>query len=349
MKPHLTLKTGRRIGPGEPVYIIAEIGSNHDGSLEKAKRLIQAAHQAGADAAKFQSFQAHTLINRHRKANGAWEDHPAWETLQQLSLPDTWHAELNDYCKQIGIDFLSAPFNEASLALLDRLEVPAIKIASGDLTHHRFLNTVGQLKRPVILSTGLAYLGEVETALRILNDAGCDEVALLHCVSLYPPRFEDSNIRAMVTLQKAFQVPVGYSDHTPGNTVPLGAVALGASVIEKHLTDDKTAPGPDHSYALDIPEFTQMVTQIRNLEMALGDGIKKPAPGEIGERVGARRGIYACQVVSEGTVLTADMLKVVRHAYEEGIPAPLFEKIIGKTVTQTIQPHELLTWEMISG
>jgi len=348
MKSHLTLNTGRKIGPGEPVYIIAEIGSNHDGSLEKAKRLIQAAHQAGANAAKFQSFQASTLINRQHKANGHWVDHPAWEILEKLSLPESWHSELNDYCKQIGIDFLSAPFNETSLALLDRLNVPAIKIASGDLTHHTFLQTVGQLKRPVILSTGLAYLGEVETALQILNEAGCHEVALLHCVSLYPPQFQDSNIRAMVTMQKAFQVPVGYSDHTPGSTVPLGAVALGACVIEKHLTDDKSAPGPDHPYALDIPEFTQMVTQIRNLEAALGDGIKRPVSGEIGERVGARRGIYANQEVQEGTILTAEMLKVVRHAYQEGIPAPLFERIIGKMTTKTLQPHELVTWEVLS-
>ncbi len=348
MKPHLHLHTGRIIGPGQPAYIIAEIGSNHDGSLDRAKQLVEQAYSAGADAVKLQSFRVNTLINSFWKPDGHWEAHRAWDTLEKLTVPEAWHATLQDFCQQLGIDFLSAPFDEDRLALLEGLNVPLIKIASGDLTYHHFLQQVGQLKRPVILSTGLSYLGEVEKALQILEDAGCDQVALLHCVSLYPPTFEDANIRAMVTMHQAFKVPVGYSDHTPGTTVPVGAVALGASIIEKHITDDKTRPGPDHPYALDVPEFTQMVSQIRQLELALGDGIKRPAPGEIGERVGARRGLYANQDLSQGQTLSLEMLKIVRHAYPEGIPAENFAMVQGKKLKRDIKAHEILTWESLA-
>jgi len=348
MKPNLELSTGRRIGPGERVYVIAELGSNHDGSLEKAMRLVKAAKQAGADAVKFQSFQVETLINRRNKQNGQWEMHQAWDILEKLTLPREWHTELQTLCREIGIDFLSAPFDEDRLQLLAELDIPLIKIASGDLTHHAFLRQVAQLHKPVILSTGMAYLGEVETALKVLRDAGCEQVALLHCVSLYPPQFGDANIRAMVTMQNAFQVPVGYSDHTPGRTIPLGAVALGASIIEKHLTDDKTLPGPDHPYALDIDEFTEMVAEIRNLEAALGSGLKQPAPGEIPERIGARRAVYASRDIPAVILLQPEMLKVVRHAYEEGIDAPYATRLPGMRVAIAIPADTLLTWEMLA-
>jgi len=343
MSAYLQFSTGRRIGPGEPVYVIAELGSNHDGSLEKARRLIEAAHKCGADAVKFQSFQAATLINPLWKPHEHWEAHKAWDVLQKLTLPREWHAILQQYCHEIGIDFLSAPFDEDRLALLAELNVPAIKIASGDLTHHDFLRKVAALNKPVILSTGMAYLEEVEAALNILSD----QVALLHCVSLYPPQFSDANIKAMVTMHETFQVPVGYSDHTPGYTVPLGAVALGASIIEKHMTDDKTLPGPDHAYALDIKEFSMMVTEIRHMEAALGSGIKQPAPGEIPERVGARRAVYANRDIPAGVMLQPDMLKVVRHAYEGGIQAQHLAQLSGKYLSQPISADTLLSWEMI--
>lgn len=348
LKASFQLQSGHTIGPGSPAYIIAEIGSNHDGSLDKAKRLIEAAKTAGANAAKFQSFQVHGLINRQRLNNHAWEPHPAWDILDRLTLPADWHGELKTFCDDLGIDFLSAPFDAERLALLNDLNIPAIKIASGDLTHHAFLREVGQLRKPVFLSTGMAYLAEVRAAVNILTQAGCTELALLHCVSLYPPVFAEANIRAMVTLASTFQVPVGYSDHAPGHTVPLGAVALGASVIEKHLTDDKTAPGPDHPYALDVPEFTAMVREIRNLEAALGNGVKAPSPGEVPERVGARRGIYSAVSLQQGAVLTPDMLKAVRHAYEGGIPATDWDTTLSKRLNRDLPPDTLLTSDMLS-
>jgi len=335
------------VGPGCPTYVIAEIGSNHDGSLDKAKRLIELAAQAGADAVKFQSFQAHTLINAHRLENETWEPHPAWETLERLTLPEDWHAPLQACAEACGVDFLSAPFDQDRLNLLDALNVPAIKLASGDLTHHCLLRDVGKLGRPVILATGVSYLGEVEAALDLLYHAGCDQVVLLHCVSLYPPQFLDANIRAMVTMAQAFQVPVGYSDHTPGHTVPLGAVALGGCVIEKHMTDDRSAPGPDHPYALTVDEFATMVSEIRNLEAALGSGIKAPAQNELFQREGARRAVYAAVDICAGTVLEDRHLKTVRHAYAHGIAAPDYHLVPGKVAKAAIPAHTLLTWEML--
>ncbi|MBI3901017.1 MAG: N-acetylneuraminate synthase family protein [Chlamydiia bacterium] len=348
MKPVITVENGRSIGEGHPTYIIAEIGSNHDGSLERAKHLILGAKEAGADAVKFQSFQVERLINPKWRPNGHWEPHKAWKTLEGLALPEEWHYELKAFSNDLGIDFLSAPFDEERLQLLAKLNVPIIKVASGDLTYHSFLKDIGRLGKPVILSTGLAYLGEVETALTILEESGCDQVALLHCVSLYPPKFEDSNIRAMVTMHNAFKIPTGYSDHTPGSTVPLGAVALGANIIEKHLTDNKSAFGPDHSYALEVYEFREMVCQIRQLEAALGDGIKRPTLAELPERVGARRAIYTREAIKEGSVLSNKMLKVVRHAYPEGVPADKLDYLEGKLVTRDIEADTLLTWETIS-
>ena len=345
----LTLNTGRQIGAGSSCYVIAEIGSNHNGSLDKAKLLCRLAKQAGADAVKIQSFQVDRLINRHAQQNGQWQAHPAWEMLDQLTVPEAWHAELQAYCKKMGIDFFSAPFDETRVTLLNSLDVPVIKIASGDLTHHELLKAVGQTHRPVILSTGMAYLGEVEAALNVLREAGATQIALLHCVSLYPPKFSDMNLRAMATMAATFQVPVGLSDHTPGYTATLGAVALGGSMIEKHLTDDKAQSGPDHVYALDGPDFTEMVTQIRNLEEALGDGIKQPAPGEIGERVGARRAVYADQKIAAGSTLEPAMFKIVRHAYTEGIAAHDAAHVYGRKAAQDIQPHKLLTWSDVAG
>lgn len=343
--PQWTLLSGKEIGPGHPSYIIAEIGSNHDGSLEKAKQLMSLAKDCGADAAKFQSFTVDTLINGQMKTDSGWQAHPAWEILDKLTLPEAWHAELKAHGQAIGIDFCSAPFDLGRLALLETLEVPFYKIASGDLTHTELLEAVAKTGKPVILSTGLAYLGEVDQALRTLAQAGCSQVALLHCVSLYPPQFKDMNIKAMATMAQAFGVPVGISDHTPGSVVPLGTVALGASVIEKHLTNDKTQAGPDHPYALDGAEFKAMVGDIRNLEAALGHGRKEPPAAEIPERVGARRAVYVTSPIEAGAILTPANLKIVRHAYPEGIPADGVGCVYGKTAKRALSPDMLLTWQ----
>ncbi len=339
----------REVGAGRPVYVIAEIGSNHDKSLPSAKELIKAAKDAGADAAKFQSFTAEGLFNPMKPGDGTgsvkdfstWVKHPAYPVIASLELKEEWHYELKDYADSLGIDFLSAPFDAGRAVLLDKLNLPAIKIASGDVTNEPLLKLVASFGRPVIISTGASYLKEVERAVEVVRSAGNDNIALLHCVALYPPRFEDANIRAMVTMREATGAPVGYSDHTPGSVVPLAAVALGASIIEKHITLDRDLSGPDHPYALEPSEFASMVTDIRTLHTALGDGVKRPLGDEEGERIGARRSIYAAAPIKSGQLVTEDNLKVVRHAF--GLEPAMLDSIKGLRATKDFAANELIS------
>lgn len=348
MHSHIKLPNGRTIGPGYPAYIIAEIGSNYDGRLERAKDLIAKAKDCGADAVKFQSFQVHKLINAKIRSDNTWKSHPAWDILKKLTLPAEWHAELHMYAQSIGIDFISTPFDLERLQLLVDINVPFIKIASGDLVYHELIQAAAKTGKPVVLATGAATLGEIESALNVFYAAGGGHVAILQCVSTYPAHFENAHLRVLTTLQNAFQIPVGYSDHTPGSAVPVGAVALGATIIEKHFTDDKTLPGPDHHYALDIPEFTQMVKDVHHLESALGESIKRPRGGEVEEKIHARRSLYAESPIVKGTVISREHLRVVRPYYpEESIPASLLECILGAVATQDIASDELITWEKL--
>lgn len=331
----------RKVGENQPVLIIAEIGSNHDGKLDRAKELIKASAEAGADAVKFQSFSAEGLLNKKRlNNNNEWEDHPSFEMIKNLELPDEWHQELARYAAQCSVIFLSTPFEEAKADLLNKMGVPAFKIASGDLTHIPLLRHVARFGKPIILSTGTGNLGEVQEAVDAIRQIKKNEIILLHCVSNYPPRFEDANIKAMATMAHTFNLPVGYSDHTPGISVALGAVALGACVIEKHITFDRSLNGPDHSYAMEVDEFREMVNEIRNLEKALGDGIKKPVQAEIPERIGARRSLYARVSIPQGTAIGKDMVKIVRHAY--GPPPKEIDTLIGKKPKKTIRADELI-------
>ncbi len=345
--PPIKLSTGRIIGKGHPAYVIAEIGSNHDGDLERAKQLIGIAKQAGADAAKFQSFSALTLLNPTYKSNGQWKPDPSWSTIERLTLPLQWHQELYQEAARLGIDFLSTPFDLERLQLLVDLGVPAIKIASGDLTYLELIRAAGQSGKAVFLSTGHATLGEVEGALKVLWETGCKDIALFHCASVYPADFKDANLHAMRFMHKGFQVLVGCSDHTPGSTVPIGAIALGANIIEKHLTDDKTREGPDHSYALNGEEFAQMIRQIRQLESALVGGIKSPRPSEEMERIMARRALYANEKILKGTPLERKFIKIVRHCYSEGISADQLDRVRGKVAKCDIEENALITWDMI--
>lgn len=346
IKP-IQLKNGRQIGPKFPSYIIAEIGSNHDGSLEKAFHLISLAKEAGADAVKFQSFTADTLTNFYTKKEGAWIKEPAFEILEKLELPLEWHEKLKKHADKQGVDFLSTPFDSKRLELLISLEVPLIKIASGDLTNYELLKAASQSKIPVVISTGAALLNEVKDAFTLLKNAQTAGIAILQCVSCYPAVIEKANILAMKAMQEEFLVPVGYSDHTPGHIVSLAAVALGASIIEKHFTDDKTLKGPDHPHSLNPDEFAQLVTSIRSLEQALGSGIKEPILEEMDERIMARRAFYAAKKIPKGATLTKDMVKLVRHAFPEGILANTLELPFGYLVKEDIEEHELLTWDKL--
>lgn len=332
-----TIKIGRRaVGDSFPVYVIAEIGSNHDSDLDKAKELIRAAKYAGADAFKLQSFTAEGLLNPLKPDDaGKWVAHPAYPVIEKLTVPEDWHAKLMEYGKSTGITFLSAPFDPGRAELLNGLGMEAFKIASGDLTNEPLLRQIAGYGRPVVLSTGASYLSEVARAVEVLEASGCEELALLHCSSLYPPAYEEVNIRAMVTLKNEFGCAVGFSDHTPGSTVPVAAVSLGASIIEKHITLDRSAKGPDHPYAMEAEEFRQMVCEIRNLERALGDGIKQPSNSEMAERVGARRSIYTRIDIHKGAKISPEMLKLVRHAY--GLEPRDLSEIVGKTVARDLR------------
>ncbi|MBE9528277.1 MAG: N-acetylneuraminate synthase family protein [Proteobacteria bacterium] len=341
---------GRSVGTGEPVYIIAEVGSNHDGSIERAKELITAAKSTGADAVKFQSFTAEGLFNPMRPKDGAnpdgeWEPHPAYPVIERLTLPAEWHGELKEFARNEGIDFLSAPFDTDRAVLLNELGVPAFKIASGEVTNEPLLRTVASFKKPVILSTGASYMSEVERAVEVMEEAGSGEIALLHCVALYPPRYDECNIRSVKTLAERFNCPVGLSDHTPGAMVPVAAVTLGASIVEKHITLDKSLDGPDHPYAMEVDEFAAMVTDIRNLEIALGSGVKEPSEGEMGERVGARRALYAAVDIKKGETIRAEQIKVVRHCY--GLAPGELNATVGRSAKADIAKDRPLTSENV--
>jgi N,N'-diacetyllegionaminate synthase len=348
-----TITLGSRvIGDGHPCLVIAEIGSNHDGDLYTAKALVDAAAKAGADAVKFQSFSARGLYNLlSPNGDSTWAENPAISTLERLELPPDWHAELAAHADSRGLLFLSTPFDEERLELLDRLKVPAIKIASGDLTHVRLLEAVGRTGRPVLLSTGLGTLAEVEQAVGTIGTAagwsgdGDWPIVLLHCVSSYPSRPSDANIRAMVTLRAAFGLHVGYSDHSPGHVVALGAVALGARVIEKHLTLGRERSGPDHSFALEPIEFGRMVADIRELEGALGDGTKRPVTAETEERTWARRGLYARETIRRGTRITRHHVKIVRPCV--GLEPAALDAIEGREAAVDIPADHPLAWELV--
>jgi len=337
----------REVGPGQPCFIIAEAGVNHNGDLEVAKRLVEAAARAGADAVKFQSFKAERVVSALApKADYQLRATDPAESqlgmLRRLELSPDAQRELQAHCEKEGVLFLSTPFDEESADLLDGLGVRAFKIGSGEITNWPFLEAVGRKGKPVILSTGMSYLGEVDEAVRVLRHAGCEQVILLHCVSEYPAHPADANLRTMRTLEAAFQVPVGFSDHTRGVEVALAAVALGACVIEKHFTLDHDLPGPDHRASLDPEELRGMIAAVRTVERALGDGVKCPAQAELKNRVAARRSLAVVKDIPEGAVLRSDMLEALRPA--TGIAPTLVGFVVGRKARRSLRAGQLLDW-----
>lgn len=337
----------RPIGAGQPVFVIAEAGVNHNGELELARRLVDAAADAGADAVKFQTFAAERVAAREApKADYQRQttsvDESQQQMLRRLELAPTAHRELQAHARRRGLVFLSTPFDEASADLLDALDVPAIKIGSGEVTNLPFLEHVARKGRPVILSTGMSSLDEVGAAVVAVRATGNAELVLLHCVSEYPARPADANLRAMLTLADAFRTPVGYSDHTPGLEVALAAVALGASVIEKHFTLDRGLPGPDHRASLEPAQLTELVRGIRVVEQALGDGVKAPTAGELGNRVVARRSLAAAVDLPAGLTLTRESLCALRPA--TGIPPASLPAVLGRKLTRARRAGELIAW-----
>ncbi len=331
------------------VMVIAEAGVNHNGSLDLAFRLIDEAAAAGADIVKFQTFRADREISRHalkaeyQKASSA-EQETQLEMARKLEFDSRAHLALISYCKQKGISFLSTPGDLESVQMLADLGLEIIKIPSGEITDLPYLRACGSLGKPVIMSTGMADLGEIEDALRVLAEAGTPErtITLLHCNTEYPTPYSDVNLRAMVTLRDAFKLPVGYSDHTLGIEVPVAAVALGATVIEKHLTLDNNLPGPDHRASLEPAEFQRMVLAIRNIETALGSGIKKASESEKKNKDVARKSIVADRPIKAGEVFTEANLTTKRPG--NGISPMLWDWIIGRTADKDYDEDDLLTF-----
>ena len=319
------------------VFIIAEAGVNHNGSLARAKEMVAAAAEAGADAVKFQAFRADALTTRGAakaayqvQATGAGESQQ--DMLRKLELSDSDFGELKECCAACRIEFLASPFDLAAIGMLQALGLRKWKIPSGEITNLPYLRKIGSLGNEIILSTGMADLGEIGAALSVLESAGTDrgQMVLLHCTTEYPAPFGDVNLRAMNALREAFPglKGVGYSDHTPGIEVPIAAVALGASVIEKHFTLDKNLPGPDHRASLEPRELAAMARAIRNIEQALGDGTKRLSPAEENNKQIVRKSIVAAQAIAQGEAFTAQNLAVKRPG--TGVSPMRWDDVVGQ-------------------
>lgn len=299
--------------------IIAEAGVNHNGSMASAKRLIDAAVEAGADYVKFQTFKAETLITQtaqkaEYQKNITDKNESQFDMIKKLELDRAAHEELIEYCNSRDIRFLSTAFDHDSVDLLAELDIPLYKIPSGEITNLPYLRHIGSMGKPIILSTGMSTMDEVRDALSILIESGAKkgEITILHCNTEYPTPMEDVNLKAMLTMRDELGVAVGYSDHTLGIEVPVAAVALGASVIEKHFTLDRTLPGPDHAASLEPHELKEMVSAIRNIEKAMGNGMKKPSPSEIKNIPIARKSIVAKKSIKIGEKFSESNLTVKR-------------------------------------
>jgi len=329
------------------IFIIAEAGVNHNGSVELAKKLIDAAVDAGADAVKFQTFKADNLVSKSaQKADYQLQttdtSETQYEMIKKLELDPQTHRELIAYCKSKNILFLSTPFDRESVELLNALEMKIFKIPSGEITNLPYLRHIGSLRKDVILSSGMSDLSEIEDALKILTAAGTpiEKITVLHATTEYPCPIEDVNLRAMDTIKAAFGIKVGYSDHTNGIEIPVAAAAMGASVIEKHFTLDKTMEGPDHKASLEPDELTAMIKAIRNIEKALGDGIKKPSRSEMKNIPIARKSLVAACPIQKGELFTEKNLTAKRPG--DGISPMRFDEIIGTVSLKDYQEDELI-------
>ncbi len=329
-------------------FIIAEAGVNHNGSLDTALKMVDAAIAAGADAVKFQTFKAERIVAANAPKAGyqketTGSDESQLEMVRKLELNEAAHERLFRYCKDKGILFLSSLFDLDSIDLLNRLGMQIFKLPSGEITNLPYLRKLGALKKKLIMSTGMADLGEIEGALLALRKAGTapEDITVLHCNTEYPTPFEDVNLSAMVTIKAAFPgIQVGYSDHTPGIEVPIAAVALGARVIEKHFTLDRNMEGPDHRASLEPDELKSMVKAVRNIEKAMGNDIKKPSPSELKNKPIARKSIVAARNIAKGEVFTEEILAVKRPG--TGMNPMRWDEVIGRMATRGYMTDEVI-------
>jgi N,N'-diacetyllegionaminate synthase len=341
----------RTVSRNHPCYIIAEIGGNHNGKEALAVKLVEEAMKSGVDAVKFSRFDTERFMARESEPGNLAEP-PARngtkmaERYRNLGLSNEMLLRISNLCKKHNVDFLSTPFDEESVDVVVKLGVPAIKIASGDLTADPFLKYVAKQKLPVILSTGMSNIEEVRYAVSLLLDNGCPELSLLHCVSSFPAELEGLNLKVVRSLAREFDVPVGFSDHTVGMDAAPIAVAAGACIIEKHFTLDRELPGPDHTFSLDPYGMTQLIKAIRQVEAMMGVEKKAPTEAELEYRKFGRRSIVAKETIESGNVITESMLTLKRPG--TGIAPRDFYKVLGKKAKVRIAEDEILSWDKLS-
>ncbi len=339
----------RKIGKKAPVFIIAEAGSNHNRNLNQAKMLIEIAAEAEADAVKFQTYSAETLYSKKTPnpdyLRGTVEQKSVWQLIKDIELPREWQGELADFSKSHDLIFLSTPFDYKAIDELEQLNMLAYKIASFEIVDLPYLKRIANNKKPMILSTGMASLGDIEEAINTIKEIEDVPIALLHCAINYPPPFKDLNLKAIKTLKNAFKVPVGYSDHTMSTVIPSVCVALGACIIEKHFTLDRKLMGPDHKFALEPEELKVMVKNIRETEVSMGSSLKIMPKSEENLYKLARRSIIARKVIPKGKIIDESDLIIKRPGY--GIAPKFFNIIVGRIAKIDIDEDEIITWDMI--
>lgn len=340
---------GRRlIGEGEPAFIIAEAGLNHNGNLKIALQMVRAANAAGADAVKFQTFRAETITSiKAGWKNQIWglKGTSQYELFRRCELSYDAHKEIAQLSGDLGIIFFSSPSDTESVDMLLKMGVKVFKIGSDDFTNLPLLEYIAVTKLPMIISTGMATVDEIDRTIETVMKKGNSKIILLHCVSSYPMRDEDANLRAIVSMKKRWQFPVGYSDHSSGVDVPLSAVAVGAEVIEKHFILQKGMPGPEKELSIDSKELKELVFRVRHLEKVLGSGKKMPTSSELKMREVMRKSLAAKRGIFRDEKITRNMLTMLRPG--TGIPAEEIDKIIGRKAGRDIEENELLNWKMI--
>lgn len=336
----------RWIGDGQPCFIIAEIGSNHNNDFELALKLIDVAAEAKVDAVKFQTFRAKDHYSLHTPGFTYLGNYNTYDLIRKCELNRSWHAPLKEYAESRNLIFLSSPCDNEAINELDELGIPAFKVASFDLCDLELIQHMAKTGRPIILSTGLADWMDIQRAVDVCRDAGNDKIVLLQCTSLYPAPAYLSNLRAIKVMRDAFGALTGYSDHTEGDHISIAAVALGACVIEKHITLNRSLPGPDHPFAIEPENLKKMIIRLREVESAIGDGNKNgPRPEEREMFEKGRRSLHARSSISKGEKITHDKIIIKRPGL--GIPPHLIHMVIGRTARIDIDKDQWITWEMI--
>ena len=333
-------------------YIIAEIGANHNGDIVLAKKIIDKAKECGADAVKFQSWTPSSLVSKSEyDKNQSYNDGDSGkkhfgslkEMVEKYYLREGQHFELNEYCKKIGIDFCSSPFSKKEVDLLIKLDVPFLKIASMDINNLELLKHMAKQQKPIILSTGMSTISEIERAVKTIENEGNRQIIILHCISIYPPKHEDIHLNNIKMLQQTFNYPIGFSDHTIGTSIPLASVALGACVIEKHFTLNKELPGWDHKISADPKELAEIVKESKNIQKSLGNFTRIVSDDEENKKLKFRRSIVSSRVLNKGEIIKLEDLDVKRPG--NGITPDELKYVIGRKLNRDLTEDELINWE----